>query len=173
MILEYYENKVTEEIENQYYEDDAYQFVRGPSVFTYFWQDVTKMKNAINEAIEKLNLMLSDIESIEDDNDIDSAIKEIWNEEEQHDLSWEEYQNSNDYAEQSEFISETWYQDFIDNYRYELEYFRSYRDLNHLSNKINELIDNIHEMNKKIPIIIENCKKQVIADIFEDAYIYS
>jgi len=175
-VLSYYKDELTDELENEYYDADVFRFVdtfnENKKLHYYFWEDNKLMQDCIQNAKTRLQEMLQDGKAAQDDDAIESAVKEQWEDNangEQDDYpDWDDYKDSKNYYKEAEFISGVLWQDFEDNYEDEMQYFKSYRDWRDLSSQIDRLDDEIDEMKKRIPEIMLNIKRKTIGDIFEE-----
>ncbi len=175
-VLSYYKDELANEIEMEYYEANAYNIVdnynESKKAHWHFWEDNKLMQDCIQKAKTRLKEMLQNGKAAQDDDAIESAVKEQWegnaNGEQDKYPDWDDYEGSDDYYREASFISEIWWKDFNENYEEEMKYFGSYNDWRDFSNQIDGLDDEIDDMGKKIPEIILQVKRKVIDDIFEE-----
>ena len=154
--LEYYDERLVQEMEEEYYDSPAGEIM----ILNYEerqaeWWDFTPQR--INEIIakiqEKLKYMYQDAEHI-DNGDYGELVKQEWDEDVNNlktdNPDWDEYEDSEDYYQEVQFLQEIDWNDFQENYEDELKMFGEWNNLSILLDKISNLSDDLANIPKNI-----------------------
>jgi len=175
-IESYFNDQLVNRIESDFYDEKSYQMVdeynENKKQHWYFWEDEVTMRKCIIAAKTRLKEMIQSGSDCENDNSIESAVKEGW-EDNLNDIqddypNWDDYYGSSDYYKEAGFISEIWWEDFNKNYEGELRNFKSWNSWRDLENQINKLIDDIDEIPGQILQARIETQREVLSEVLDD-----
>jgi len=176
---EYYEERLTQEMEEEYY--DAYEselILLDDDIKNSDWwdMDIQILKKVIAKTQERLKYMYQDANHVESGDyeetmrgEYDNHMSETEGFKEKY-PTYEDWEDSDDYYENVQFIQDVEWKDFQSNYEDELRVFGSWDRIWELTRRISETSDKLADIPNKIIECKEHAMRETIEYNFDGDY---
>lgn len=166
---EYYEETLTQEMENEYYDSYAGNLILLDDDIksSDWWEtDTITLNKVIAKIQEQLKNMYQEANEIEN-GDYTNTIKDEWDDDlngvKTDNPDWDEYKDSDDFYDEISFLQEIYWNDFNSNYEDELNELGDFDNVWQLTKKIKE----VSNMLADIPEQIEKSKSIVMHETID------
>ena len=165
--MEYYNERVVQEMEEEYYDEPVGEIILADAPNSDWWDmKPAELKAIIAKIQEKLKYMYQDLYHIEH-GDYSDMVREEWevnaNGLKDNHPDWDEYEDSPDYWDEVQFLRDMDWKDFESNYEDEIPIINNGQDL---LRKIKETSEGLEDVFNKMTECRENAMRETIESNF-------